>query len=170
MFCMKKFYLTLAILFLFCCARSQQFSLNDLVGYTGYTPSRFENTIAKKGYRNSGFDAVSEGQTYTWFNKKHVEDAPEKTISKWDKEDKAIIGYQTTSEAEFTKLSQELKEEGYHYAAGAKTELYQKGNITITPLKKEEEEEGKTVYSFKIERVALPKAKDIQFAEDFTQL
>ena len=164
---MKKFYLTLVILVFCYAARSQRFSLNDLIGYTAYTPSRFENSIAKKGYRNAGFNNDFDGKEYTWHDKKRV-DTAEKSIFKWDGEDKATIAYQTTSEAEFKALSQELKEEGYHFAEGARKELYQKGNITITPVKKDED--GKTVYSFSIERKALPKAKDLLFAEDFLQL
>lgn len=165
---MKKFYLTFLLFVLFSSAYSQRFSLNDLVGFTAYTPSRFENSISKKGYRNAGFNTNFDARAYTWHDKKAKEDPIEKSIFKSDKEDKATIAYQTTSEAEFTSLSQELKEEGYHYTAGAKTELYQKGNITITPVTREKE--GKTVYSFSIERKALPKAKDIVFAEDFLQL
>jgi hypothetical protein len=165
-FCMKKIYLTIFIIGVGGCAFGQSFSLNDLVGYTAFTPSRFENSIARKGYRNTSYGNFAEGVSYTWHSKKK-ETTAEKSIFKSDKEDKATIAYQTTVVEEFDALRKQLSEEGYHYTPGAKTELYQKGNLTIQPLKKEEGD--KTIYSFRIERKALPKARDVQFAEDFLQ-
>ena len=165
---MRKLYITCYCLLLVCCAYSQGFSLNDLVSYTGYTPSRFENFISKRGYRMDGFNTMAEGRAYTWHAKKAKDEPVEKSIFKSDKEDKALISYQTTSADEFNNLRQQLDKEGYHYADGAKTELYQKGNITIQP--KKQGDSTKMVYSFSIERKALPKAKDIVYAEDFLQL
>jgi hypothetical protein len=167
---MLKFYLTLCTIIFISGAYSQNVSLNDLVNYTGYTPARFGNIISKRGYRTAGFGSESfgtEGKTYTWHNKKK-EDTGEKVLFKSDQADKAIIGFQTTSADEFAALRKQLKEEGYHCTEGAKNELYQKGPITIQPVKREDGE--KTVYSFSIERRALPKAKDLVFAEDFMQL
>lgn len=171
---MKKWYLLLCTAAFVLSAHSQSFSLNDLVSYTAYNSSRFENSIAKRGYRTAGFNTTVEGRAYTWHEKKakeakeENEEPVEKSIFKCDKEDKATIAFQTTALNEFIVLSQQLKKEGYHYTEGAKKELYQKDNITIAPMKKEED--GKTVYSFSIERKALPRAKDIVHAEDFLQL
>ena len=164
---MIKFYATLFAISLFLGAQGQGFSLNDLVNFTGYTPSRFENSISKKGYRMDGYANGAEGLSFTWRNKKR-ETTAEKSIFKSDKEDKATIAYHTTLADEFNNLSQQLKEEGYHYTEGAKKTVYQKGSITILPQKKEDGE--KTVYSVSVERKALPKAKDLHFAEDFLQL
>lgn len=163
---MIKLYGTLCALVLFSGAYSQNVSLNDLVSYTAYTPFRFENTIAKRGYRTDGYNST-DGRSYTWRNKKK-EEGTEKSIFKYDEADRTTIGFQTTSADEAATLSRQLQEEGYHFAAGAKTELYQKGNITIRPVKKADGD--KTLYSFSIERKALPKAKDILHAEDFLQL
>lgn len=164
---MIKLYLTFCTIGLFCSAHSQSFSLNDLVGYTSYTPTRFENSITKKGYRTEGFNSRTEGHTYIWQDKKR-EAGMEKVIAKSDKDDRATIAFQTTSAEEAAALSRQLKEEGYRFAEGAKASLYQKGCITIQPLKKQEGD--KTVYSFSIERKALPKAKDMVYAEDFLQI
>lgn len=169
---MRKMYLMLCALAFVCSARSQSLSLNDLVSYTAYTPSRFENSISKRGYRMDGFNTTAEGRSYTWHNKKSKEapkeDPVEKSIFKWDNNDKTTIGFQTTSANEFDALRQQLKENGYAFANDAKTPLYQKGAITITPVQSGDSD--KTVYSFRIERKALPKAKDILYAEDFLQL
>jgi hypothetical protein len=164
---MIKLYLTLFTVAVFSNALSQSFSLNDLVSYTGYTPNRFENSIAKKGYRTVGFNNSTDGRTYTWKDKKK-EEGIEKAIAKSDKEDRATIAFNTTSATEAEALSRQLKEEGYRFAEGAKTELYQKGNITIRPVKKQD---GKrTLYSFSIERKVLPRSKDFVHAEDFLGL
>lgn len=164
---MRKLYLTLFTIALSYGAFSQGISLNDLVDYTGYTPSRFDNSVTKRGYRTAGYGAAANGVSYTWHNKKK-QDSTLKTIFKSDNDDKAVIAFQTNSADEFDALRAQLNKEGYRYTPGAKTALYQKGNITVQPLKQQEED--KTVYSFSIERKALPKAKDVQFAEDFLQL
>lgn len=148
-------------------AHTQTLSLNDLVGYTSYTPARFENSITRKGYRTAGFGRRTDGSTYTWQDKKRDESI-ENAIAKTDGENKATIAFQTTSASEAAALSQQLKEEGYHFAESAKNGLYQKGNITIQPLTKQEGD--KSVYSFSIERKALPRARDFAYAEDFLQL
>lgn len=163
---MIKFYVTLCTAVFVSTAQGQSFSLNDLVGYTGYTPSRFENSITKRGYRTAGFNNNADGRTYTWQDKKKVEGI-EKAIAKSDLEDRATIAYQTTSADEAATLSRQLKEEGYYFKEGAKAKLYQKGSITIQPEKKQAGD--KTLYTFSIERKALPRAKDMLHAEDFLQ-
>ena len=164
---MKKFYSTLYLIGLCGLVHSQGFSLNDLVNYTAYTPSRFENSVEKRGYRMAGFNADFEGRAYTWHPKKAVGNPVEKSIFKLDKNDRATVAFQTTSTEEADALRNELRKEGYHFVEGAKVELYQKGNITIQPVKQEADD--KTIYRFSIERKVLPKARDIHFAEDFLQ-
>src|SRR6476620_141644 len=118
---MRKLYATFLLLFLSCCAYSQGFSLNDLINYTSYTPSRFENSISKRGYRMDGFNSMAEGRAYTWHAKKAKVEPVEKTIFKSDKEDKAIIAFQTTAADEFNNLRAQLDKEGYRYDSNAKT-------------------------------------------------
>ena len=165
---MKKIYITLYLIGLCACARSQSFSLDDLVGYTGYSPARFQTSISKRGYRMDGFDRASEGRSYTWHPKKATQNTVEKSIFKQDGSDMAMIAYQTTSAEEADALRRQLHKDGYHSAEGAKVELFQKGNITIQPVKQGDSD--KTVYRFNIERKELPKARDIHFAEDFLQI
>jgi hypothetical protein len=163
---MKKLYLALFVMGIGGCAFGQSFSLNDLIDYTAYTPSKFENSVGKRGYRSTAYGNIADGVSYTWHNKKI--DTVQKSIFKCNKEGRATIAFQTTAVKEFEALQRQLTEEGYHYIPGAKTELYQKGAITIQPLQRNEND--KTVYGFSVERKALPRARDIQFAEDFLQL
>jgi hypothetical protein len=165
---MKKIYITLCLAWFCACARSQGISLNDLVKYTEYSPAKFENSIAKRGYRMSGFNSGAESRAYTWHAKKAKADTIEKSLFKFDKDGETTIAFQTTSAGEGDALLRQLNKEGYHYVEGAKLELYQKSNITIQPIKQEDGD--KTVYRFNIERKELPKASDIHFAEDFLSL
>ena len=166
---MKKFYLTLGIATLFLQLQAQKFSMEDLVSLTHYTTSKFDNYVAKKGYRASGPNAGGDSMAYTYFDKKAKEEQPDKQIFKVGRENTAVVAFQTTELGEFTNLSEQLKKEGYRHSTLANGQgLYQKGSITITTTQKTEEE--KTVYSFVVENKILPKARDIVFAEDFLQL
>lgn len=166
---MKKIYITLCVLACWAGAQSQDFSVSDLVSYTAYTPARFQTSVARKGFRMAGFNSGEEGRAYTWHPKKATTvDSVERTIFRYEKDAKATVAFQTTSAEEADVLRRELRKEGYHYADSAKIELYQKGAITVQPVKQEDGD--KVVYRFNIERAVLPKARDIQFAEDFLQL
>jgi hypothetical protein len=170
---MVKFYTAFVLILFSITARSQSFSMGDLVSLTSYTTAKFDNYVAKRGFKSRGFTPSADSLAYTYYDKKGKEEHPELFITKYNSEDATRVAFQTTSLAEFNKLNEQLKEEGFTYAQDndnkvATPLVYQKANITITPITKTEE--GKTVYSFLIEKKALPKGKDIAFAEDLLQL
>lgn len=166
---MRQFYLAAFSFFLFSGASAQRFSMDDLVSFTGFPTEKFDNYISKRGYRQQDVPLGSDSLAYAYYDKKAKAQAFEKFILRCNNEDRAVISFQTTLQEEFANLSAQLKEEGYHFAGGQGSQaLYQKGNITIQPVVKKEG--GKTVYSFVIERKALPRARDIHYAEDFLQL
>jgi hypothetical protein len=88
------------------CAFGQSFSLNDLIDYTAYTPSKFENSVGKRGYRSTAYGNIADGVSYTWHNKKI--DTVQKSIFKCNKEGRATIAFQTTAVKEFEALRQQL--------------------------------------------------------------
>ncbi len=87
--CMRYLY-TLVFTFFTTVGFAQHFSLNDLVSFTGYTPSRFENSISKKGFRSAGF-STNDAPTYSWHATKKAE-VEERSIFKSDKEDPQLLG------------------------------------------------------------------------------
>ena len=166
---MVKFYTVLLLIGSFISARGQKFSMGDLVNLTGYTPSKFDNYVSRRGYRAaSEFGNTSpEGITYNYFDKKAKVEYPENFIAKYDNERASSVCFQTASEEEFNKLNNQFKEEFHYTGEAAAGVVYQKGNLTITPTVKTEAD--KKVYSFLVERKELPKAKDVAFAEDLLQ-
>ena len=165
---MKKLYLILFLNFGFVSAFGQSFSVEDLVTMTGYPNSKFDSYVARKGYRSLSF-VSNDSLAYSYYDKKAKEVHPDDFILKSTTEDRAIIAYQTPSLECFNNLQEELKAEGFHYSKVSGDHLlYQKGNITIKPVKKKDGD--KTVYCFVVEKKALPKARDVVFAEDFLQI
>lgn len=142
--------------------------MGDLVNLTSATSNQFDNYVSKKGYRSAGLNAESNSRAYTYFDKRAKEEQPDKQIFKHDKDDKAIVAYQTTVQAEFDRLCRQLQEDGYAFSRRDGEPFYQKGNITITASTRMQEE--KPVYSFTVEKKTLPAARDVVFAEDLLQL
>ena len=165
---MKKLYLSVFIALTAFTATGQSFSVDDLVSLTGFPNSKFDSYVARKGYKSLSF-VSNDSLAYSYYDKKAKEVHPDDFILKSTTEDRAIIAYQTTSLADFNALQDELKEEGFEFApTSGEHLLYQKGNITVKPVKKKEGE--KTVYCLVVEKKALPKARDVVFAEDFLQI
>ena len=165
---MKKFYLIVLTIFNCAAALGQSFSIDDLVSMTGYPNSKFDSYVARKGYKSLSF-VSNDSLAYSYYDRKAKEVHPDDFILKSTTDERAIITYQTTSLADFNSLQEELKKEGFHFVEGSGEHmLYQKGNITIKPVKKTEG--GKTCYCFIVEKKALPKSRDVVFAEDFLQI
>ncbi len=165
---MKQFYLTLSIVTLFFQVQAQSFSMDDLVSLTHFPSARFDNYLAKKGYRAAGSSAGTDSLAYTYFNKKGKDEQPEKQILKVGKENTAVVAYQTTEKTEYDRLSEQLKANGYRFTHDLSGQgLYQKGSVTITTR---QERGDKTLYSFIVENKPLPRPRDILYAEDFLQL
>jgi hypothetical protein len=169
---MVKFYTVLILIVFSAEAQSQSFSMGDLVSLTTYTGSKFDSYVSRRGFRPSGFTNTSaDSIAYNYFDKKAKVLQPENYIVKYNADESSRICFQTTSLEEFTKMNQQLKEQ-YHYtkaeneAAGAPL-IYQKANVSIIPAVKTEGD--KTVYSFLVEKKALPKARDIAYAEELLQ-
>lgn len=165
---MKKFYLSVLIALTSLAATSQSFTVDDLISLTGFPNSKFDSYVARKGYKSLSF-VSNDSLAYSYYDKKAREVHPDDFILKSTTDNRAIIAYQTTSLDDFNALQEELKEEGFEFAPNSGQHvLYQKGNITVKPVKKKEGE--KTVYCFVVEKKALPRARDVVFAEDLLQV
>lgn len=165
---MKQFYTLSFLCLFFLGAAGQDFSITDLVSFTAYPTNKFDALISRKGFKPQGYQ--SDGPAYYKASK---DKTLENIIARQEANNTATIVYQTTSVTEFSELQEELKSNGYFYGEtknkdGASVGLYQKGNVTVHPLVKTEDE--KVVYCLFIERKALPKARDIMVAEDLLQL
>ncbi|MBD0278354.1 MAG: hypothetical protein ICV81_10390 [Flavisolibacter sp.] len=165
---MKKLYASLMIFLLFFNAEGQNISINDLVGFTSYPVNKFDALISRRGYKPYGYQSDMPA-----YYKATKDKTLETIIARQEVNDAATVTYQTTSPEEFSGLKNELQKAGYLYTEGKNkkgelVQLYQKGNVTVQPVIKTEEE--KKVYCFLVERKALPRVKDIAYVEDLLQL
>jgi len=166
---MKKLYTTLFIA-LFCnAAQGQAFSMDDLVSLASANTAQFGSYVSKKGYRTAEAEPASNRLVYTYFDKKAKEEQPpRKHIYKQEGHDKAIVAYQTTVQAEFDRLCNQLQQEGYTFSRQDGEPLYQKGPVTIRTSS--HIADNQAVYSLIVEKKTLPHPSNLAFAEDLLQL
>jgi hypothetical protein len=153
-------------------AQKSEFSIKDLVLFTNIPTSKFSNYISRKGYKLQPDDS-DETMFLSAYHKTSKDKTIEKLVGRYDKNDTAAIFYLTNSKTEFEQLKMDLEEDGFEHEPvdNANSELpsfYQRGNISIFPVIKKENEE--TSYGFTIERKKLPQANEILYAEDLLQL
>lgn len=162
-----------ALLVLLCCAGLAQaqktFDLNDLLGFTGYSVQKFDAHLGKKSYKRD-YDSPKETATnYNYYQvKKSKSGEVVHKISFQDSDKAPSICFQTSSPTEFEELKKDIKNEGYtcYDETGdlSKPLLFQKANYTIkTSL---EVKDSLSFYTLLIQKIQLPKPKDISFAED----
>lgn len=170
---MKKLtWLLLLFPFLSLSAQKGEFSIKDLVLLTNVPESKFSSYISRKGYKPYLKDSIERqfSIAYQWMSK---DKATEKLLGRYDRNDTAAIFYQTNSKLEFEELKAHLEEDGFEHgfidsAVNKTPAFYQRGNITIVPETRQENE--KETYVFIIERKELPSANEILYAEDLLQL
>ena len=153
-------------------AQKSDFTIKDLVLFTNIPPTKFSTYISRKGYKLQP-DYTSFGEIGPAYSKISKDKSIEKLVGRYDKNDTAAIFYQTNSKWEFDDLKLNLEEDGFEHeivdtANGKLPVFYQRGNITIFPVIKKEDE--KTTYGFIIEKKELPKGNEILYAEDLLQL
>jgi hypothetical protein len=144
-----------------------EFSIYDLVSFTGFSTNKFDNYLSRKGYKPNGTDSLANVSANT-YRKVSRDSTIEKIIGISGETEATSLMYKTTSVAEFNMIKEGMKEAGFAAPEGQPLPLYQKANITVQPIISQEGD--KTNYSLLIERKALPKIKDIAFAEDLLQL
>lgn len=166
---MKQFYF-LSLLFIFSGAKAQDFDLKDLLGYTDYTVTKFDAHIAKKSFKRDYFSPKESSTSYTYFQAKKAKKGQAiKTISYQAVKDRTFIGYQTSVEEESKTIKEQMRKAGFRQYAGKrqpaeKPLLFQKDNYTVTTSI--EIKDSTTLYTFWVERKALPSAREVAYAED----
>ena len=168
----KLLWLVLCFPILTVDAQKSEFTIKELVFFTNIPTNKFSTYITRKGYKPRADDTV-EREYLTAYHKISKDKAIEKLVGRYDKNDTAAIFYQTNSKFEFDELKLNLEEDGFEkgFTDSVKRQLpafYQRGNITIIPVVKKEDE--KENYGFTVERKELPKASEILYAEDLLKI
>ena len=168
----KLIWLLLLFPVLSASAQKDEFSIKDLVLFTNVPENKFSSYISRKGYKPYLDDTVERDFSIAYL-KISKDKTVEKLLGRYDKEDTAAVFYQTNSKLEFEELKANLEEDGFEHEpldGSSKTlpAFYQRGNITIIPVIKKENE--KDIFGFTVAKKELPKANEILYAEDLLQI
>jgi len=166
---MKPFYFFLILLINSTLAYSQPFYIKDIIDFTGYTVNKFDNHITKKKDFQRDYYAPQESVAINnYIQKQKKDDLAIRRIAFDSKAGKTAIHYQTSVQQEQEALLQQLKAIGFKAYADDTNELagqvLQYGNLRA--YISTEVMDSVALYTFIIERKELPRAKDLQFAED----
>ncbi len=172
---MKKFYFLFFLVAFHIAATAQKFSLSDLVDLTGFTQQKFQSHLGKKKfiqdhYNNSIVDA---DVIFSYTPTKKKAGGVVYRLSYQNRSKITMACYQTTSYKESVELKEQIKRNGYKGSvikegSNAVGMYFQKNNLSIktaTVLL-----DSTKYYTFFIERIELPKPKDIIFAEDLLSI
>jgi len=147
-------------------ANAQSFQLKDLIDFTAFSVQKFDAHISKKEYRRDYYSPKETGNVYNYLQRQKLKENPERTISIQEENDRTIVCYQTSSEAEFNKLKNQINNQGFKSYEDKTTdgEVFQKDIFLINTSI--EIKDSTTLFTCLLERKELPKSKDITYAED----
>lgn len=157
----------------------QVFSVSALLETAALPKHKFDSYVSKKGFAFIGSsyqaDTISREFDYKGAAKKKETDSSfvyvKRTVTSFSTKEDFSFTYLTTSLAEYQQLKNEIKKEGF-FCNGERDSLtspsllFQSKDMTITiqstPI------DTLTEYSFLVRKQAMPKVKEIVFAEDLS--
>lgn len=166
---MKKTPAVLVLLLWAGLAQAQSFNLNDLLGLTNYSVQKADAHLGKKSFKRDYESPRESSSNYNYYQKKRSKrEEVLRKISFQEGASSPTVCYQTSSVQEFNDLKEEIKKAGYTCYNEAemegKTLLYQKGSCSINTST--EIIDSTPLYTLRIEKTALPKPKEVNYAED----
>ena len=170
---MKKIPVLLALLFCAVTGRSQQVDLKDLVEFTDLDVQKFDAHIGRKAFKRD-YNSPRETQSnYNYFQVKKVKKGEPITRKiSYQQASEPVVCYQTTSEKEFSQLKHKMLDAGFrcyeNQEDAEKPLLYQKGPYAINTST--EIIDSAVYYTLVLNRLAVPKLKDINYVEDLLQV
>ncbi|MDB5196878.1 MAG: hypothetical protein JWP88_1249 [Flaviaesturariibacter sp.] len=166
---MKKIPAVLVLLFWSGLAQAQTFDLSDLLGFAGYNAQKIDAYLGKKSFKRDYNSPKESSSNYNYYQiKKSKEGEIVRKISFQEKESTPTLSYQTSSLKEYNDLKYDIKKAGYtcynESEAADKPLLFQKGNCAINTSV--EVADSTTLYTLLIQKIPLPKVKEVAYAED----
>lgn len=163
---MKKFYLLVALLAGLQTLSAQTISLNELLNMAGIGASKFQQYASRKGFQ-------TEERQQDFVRMQYTRDTANAFfISRQWNGRGGWLRLEKITATDYELLKQRIKADGFvagELKAKVHTELFEKGSLLITASPEIDLEEGKRLYNIVIQNKPLPKAKDLQFAEDLLQ-
>jgi hypothetical protein len=172
---MKRFglFICCGLIYQFCFGQGP--SIKDITDLLDFNPTRLESHLQKKGFKRT-YQFVSDDISPLAFTRTEKIDSIN-SIARSFRIINQVSGYklryQTTSSEEYTSLKEDLKKSGFIYcpkteANSTEPVLYQKQTFTIESTI--QKEDSSYVYILDAEKIALPRLRDIIYAEDLLQL
>ncbi len=163
---MKKLYLTVALLAGFTSLSAQTITLNELLNMTAIGAGKFQQYASRKGFQ-------MEERQQDFVRMQYTRDTSNAFfISRQWNGRGGWLRLEKITAADYELLKQRMKTDGFvagELKAKVYTEIFEKGSLLITASPEIDLEEGKRLYNLVIQDKPLPKAKDLQFAEDLLQ-
>jgi hypothetical protein len=171
---MKPFYTALSLLISCNLSFGQQWSAKDLMEFTHFSVNKFDAYMGKKEYKRDYYSPQESKNVYNYEQRKKKGNEALRTIAFQEEEGKTSIHYQTSLEQEKSQLLQQLNAIGFRSYEINKHKERDQGLLLqyrdMRAYTSIEQKDSITFYTFKIERQALPKLKDIAYAEDLLPL
>ncbi len=149
----------------------QNFSLNELINLTSYSPSKFTSYVSKRGYQPE--QKESNFIKYRFKGNESQKADSNKVIIKYYEQKGSSISFERLTPVEYTQLKQLLNNQGFSSGilkSKQYTEVFQKNNLTLFTTAEIDLDENARYYNIMVEENTLPKAKEINYAEDLLQL
>lgn len=163
---MKKFYLLVALLAGLHTLSAQTISLNELLNMAAIGAGKFQQYASRKGFQ-------MEERQQDFVRMQYSRDTANAFFisRKWNGHG-GWLRLEKITAADYELLKQRMKADGFvagELKAKVHTELFERGSLLITASPEIDLEEGKRLYNLVIQDKPLPKAKDLQYAEDLLQ-
>ena len=157
------------ILSLFVCNTAlAQVDLGAITSLMDQPKKKIENYLKKNGFTRESYPYASE----VVFSSQFIEDSVvvNRTFQFFYMENAMQLLYKTTSLKEHQKWERELKETATPFTSKDQTGLFYNAKENLTLKCSEEKQDTVQAYTLSATKKALPKIKDLEFAEDLLQV
>lgn len=171
---MKKVLSFLVFGFMAACVQAQNFSVDDFIELSAYSPKKLETFISKKGFVPSNRAYEDEGVVNTWMQASKSNDNNNasfptvRQFSKYQRGENVSFCFQTSSlqeqDAAIARLKSEGFSMGYSKFNNDSVLLFQKKNTTVRAYTYQED--SITFYCMYFENKAIPAPRSIRYAGD----
>lgn len=172
---MKRQLLLSVFLMAAAIARSQEFSVDELMSFSASPSRKFDSYISKKGFRP--FDRSMQNDTIvqSWQQAQNNPDSTQapilRKISRYQSGKQAYFSLQTSSKQEYLSAIAKLKQEGFFYGTAIANQdtvlVFQKTNYTVEASCFIED--STLYYTLACKYQSTPSSRDITYGNDLVQ-
>jgi len=168
---LKRLLLFVCLLGLLCTTKAQVATAVSLTELSTVSKQKFDSYISKKGFAFTGTSYLADTVARDFDYQRKPTDSffVQRTVTSFSTKEDFCLTYRTSSQAEYQKIKADIKKEGFYCnrekdSATAPALLFQHNDITVAISSKTMD--TLTEYSFLVRKQALPKPKEIVYADD----